>query len=168
MKRSDSQWTTRRYPSRFALSSCATCHHPWRGRTWWLHLVSLSCMPIGPLPTRRLRFYNFLKANDLPPREGETLPPGHWYDGSWTNWKGEQWRVHNFYVPVNNQRVSRPRRGSAAQIELADQLEESQDHEGRFRVWGMTGRVLVDAARIAYNEEPEMTHNLDFGRAEAC
>ncbi|KAM0462427.1 hypothetical protein ACHAPV_003903 [Trichoderma viride] len=108
-------------------------------------------------------FYNFLKANDLPPREGETLPPGHWYDGSWTNFKGEQWRVHNFHVPVNNQKVSRPRRGSAAQIELADQLEESQDHEGRFRVWGMTGRVLVDAARIAYNEEPEMTHNLDFG-----
>ncbi|KAL7927595.1 NUDIX hydrolase domain-like protein [Trichoderma austrokoningii] len=108
-------------------------------------------------------FYNFLKASDLPPREGESLPPGHWYDGSWTNWKGEQWRVHNFYVPVNNQRVSRPRRGSAAQIELADQLEESQDHEGRFRVWGMTGRVLVDAARIAYGEEPEMAHNLDFG-----
>ncbi|KAL7805158.1 NUDIX hydrolase domain-like protein [Trichoderma aethiopicum] len=108
-------------------------------------------------------FYNFLKAADLPPRPGETLPPGHWYDGAWTNYKGEQWRVHNFYVPVNNQRVSRPRRGSAAQIELADQLEVSQDHGGRFKVWGLTGRVLVDAARIAYDEEPEMEHNLDFG-----
>ncbi|KAM0253964.1 hypothetical protein ACHAQJ_007033 [Trichoderma viride] len=108
-------------------------------------------------------FYNFLKDADLPPRPDETLPPGHWYDGAWTNWKGVQWRVHNFYVPVNNQKVSRPRRGSAAQIELADKLEESQDHEGRFRVWGMTGRVLVDAARIAYNEEPDMVHNLDFG-----
>ncbi|UKZ51672.1 hypothetical protein TrVGV298_005434 [Trichoderma virens] len=108
-------------------------------------------------------FYNFLKMNDLPPRHGETLPPGHWYDGAWTNYKGVQWRVHNFYVPVNNQKVSRPRRGSAAQIELADQLEVSQDHEGRFKVWGLTGRVLVDAARIAYNEEPEMVHNVDFG-----
>ncbi|PTB81442.1 hypothetical protein M440DRAFT_1346286 [Trichoderma longibrachiatum ATCC 18648] len=108
-------------------------------------------------------FYNFLKAADLPPRPGETLPPGHWYDGAWINYKGEQWRVHNFYVPVNNQRVSRPRRGSAAQIELADQLEVDQDHGGRFKVWGLTGRVLVDAARIAYDEEPEMEHNLDFG-----
>ncbi|TFB05768.1 Peroxisomal coenzyme A diphosphatase 1, peroxisomal [Trichoderma ghanense] len=108
-------------------------------------------------------FYNFLKATDLPPRPGEALPPGHWYDGAWINYKSEQWRVHNFYVPVNNQRVSRPRRGSAAQIELADQLEVSQDHEGRFKVWGLTGRVLVDAARIAYDEEPEMEHNLDFG-----
>ncbi|KAK0763163.1 hypothetical protein N5P37_004148, partial [Trichoderma harzianum] len=111
-------------------------------------------------------FYNFLKEKDLPPRHGETLPPGHWYEGAWTNYKGVQWRVHNFYVPVNNQKVSRPRRGSAAQIELADQLEVSQDHQGRFKVWGLTGRVLVDAARIAYNEDPEMLHNLDFGDYE--
>lgn len=111
-------------------------------------------------------FYNFLKEKDLPPRHGETLPPGHWYEGAWTNYKGVQWKVHNFYVPVNNQKVSRPRRGSAAQIELADQLEVSQDHQGRFKVWGMTGRVLVDAARIAYNEDPEMLHNLDFGDYE--
>lgn len=52
--------------------------------------------------------YNFLKAADLPPPPGQALPPGHWYDGAWTAWKGVPWRVHNFYVPVNNQRVSRP------------------------------------------------------------
>jgi hypothetical protein len=119
-------------------------------------------------------FYNFLKLEDLPPpitpgaEGGETptpLPEGHWYDGSWISWKDVPWRVHNFYVPVNNQRVSRPRRGSA-QSNLAERLEEEQEREGRFKVWGMTARVLVDAARIAYGEEPEMEHNEGFGDAD--
>jgi 8-oxo-dGTP pyrophosphatase MutT (NUDIX family) len=114
-------------------------------------------------------FYNFLKVNDLPPPPGQTLPDGHWYDGSWLTWKDNPWRVHNFYVPVNNQRVSKPRhrRDSSGitdgQANLADKLEEEEETEGRFRVWGMTGRLLVDAARIAYGEEPEMEHNLDYG-----
>jgi hypothetical protein len=74
--------------------------------------------------------------------------------------------LHNFYVPVSNQRVSRPRpRRGSAQSELADQLEEEREKEGRFKVWGMTARVLVDAARVAYGEEPEMEHNLDYGDA---
>jgi hypothetical protein len=25
----------------------------------------------------------------------------------------------------------------------------------RYKVWGMTARILVDAARLAYGEEPE-------------
>lgn len=59
---------------------------------------------------------------------------------------------------MNNQRVARPRR-SSAQGNLAEKLED----EGRFKVWGMTARVLVDAVRVAYDEEPEMEHNLDYG-----
>jgi hypothetical protein len=107
-------------------------------------------------------FYNFLKADDLPPRPGQVLPPGHWYDGSWLRFKDIPWRVHNFYVPVNDQRVARPRRGST-QSNLAEKLGEEQEHTGRFKVWGMTGRILVDAARIAYGEEPEMEHNETYG-----
>ncbi|KPM41762.1 hypothetical protein AK830_g4771 [Neonectria ditissima] len=107
-------------------------------------------------------FYNFLKATDLPPAPGETLPAGHWYDGDWLTWKDFPWRVHNFYVPVNNQTVSKPRR-SSTQGNLAEKLEEEKVRDGRFKVWGMTARVLVDAARIAYAEEPEMEHNDDFG-----
>lgn len=33
----------------------------------------------------------------------------------------------------------------------------------RFRVFGMTARILVDAARMAYGEEPEFEHNSHFG-----
>ncbi|KHN96451.1 NUDIX domain-containing protein [Metarhizium album ARSEF 1941] len=107
-------------------------------------------------------FYNFLKARDLPPRPGQDLPPGTWYDGEWMSWKDVPWRIHNFYVPVNNQRVAKPRRTSA-QGNMGEALEVQQEQEGRFKVWGMTGRLLVDAARIAYGEEPEMEHNDTHG-----
>ncbi|KAF4594554.1 NUDIX domain-containing protein [Ophiocordyceps camponoti-floridani] len=117
--------------------------------------------------------YNFLKIHDLPPPPGQSLPPGKWYDGAWTNWKDISWRLHNFYVPVNNQRVMRPRRRSSTssrnstaspRAALDNALFEDQDRfEGRLKVWGMTGRLLVDAARIAYDETPEMEHNESFG-----
>jgi hypothetical protein len=35
-----------------------------------------------------------------------------------------------------------------------------------FRVFGMTARILVDAARVAYGEEPEFEHNSHFGDEE--
>lgn len=110
-------------------------------------------------------FYNFLKSEDLPPQPGHELPPGNWYEGTWIEWKDVPWRAHSFYVPVNNQRVSKPRRDSA-QGKLAEELDKEEEDEGRFRVWGMTGRILVDAARIAYNEEPEIEHNVTFGDAD--
>lgn len=33
----------------------------------------------------------------------------------------------------------------------------------RYRVFGMTARILVDAARVAYGKEPEFEHNSHFG-----
>lgn len=36
----------------------------------------------------------------------------------------------------------------------------------RFRVFGMTARILVDAARVAYAEEPAFEHNSHFGDEE--
>ncbi|RDA90137.1 hypothetical protein CP533_0760 [Ophiocordyceps camponoti-saundersi (nom. inval.)] len=115
--------------------------------------------------------YNFLKVDDLPPPPGQLLPPGHWYDGTWTSWKNISWRSHNFYVPVNNQRVMRPRRRSSASsgggggggADLGAVSDEEERFDGRLKVWGMTGRLLVDAARIAYDEKPEMEHNESFG-----
>ncbi|KAM0204675.1 hypothetical protein ACHAPQ_001965 [Fusarium lateritium] len=110
-------------------------------------------------------FYNFLKASDLPPAPGETLPEGQWYDGFWHSWKDHQWRVHNFYVPVNNQSISKPRRDSE-QSRLVEKLETEEEPDGRFKVWGMTARILVDAARIAYAQEPAFEHNDSLGDTE--
>lgn len=108
-------------------------------------------------------FVNFLKSADLPPDLGQVLPSGRWYDGWWTCWQDVSWRVHNFYVPVNNQIVSRPEHPRGPAEEQSGGLGDEPCHQGRFKVWGMTGRVLVDAARIAYAEEPEMEYNTSYG-----
>lgn len=36
----------------------------------------------------------------------------------------------------------------------------------RYRVFGMTARIMVDCARVAYGEEPEYEHNSHFGDEE--
>ncbi|KAI1106622.1 NUDIX hydrolase domain-like protein [Jackrogersella minutella] len=106
--------------------------------------------------------HNFLKAKDEP-GEGETMPAGDWYDGYWHSWQNVPWRVHNFHVPVNNQKVTKPKVREGGQAALADEIEEEEEALQRFLVWGMTGRMLVDAARIAYGEQPEFEHNANYG-----
>ncbi|KXJ95420.1 hypothetical protein Micbo1qcDRAFT_157345 [Microdochium bolleyi] len=121
--------------------------------------------------------HNFLRAADQQPRldEGEKpLPEGQWYDGYWTRWHGKPWRVHNFHVPVHDQRVVRPSKaadpdaggtaGASSSSGKDDDALEIADE--RFLVWGMTGRILVDVARAAYGEEPQFEHNDHYGDEE--
>ncbi|KAK1781955.1 hypothetical protein QBC45DRAFT_404360 [Copromyces sp. CBS 386.78] len=136
-------------------------------------------------------FYNFLRANDEVTKHDdgsqEKPSPGKWYEGSWTNWHEEPWRMHFFYVPVNNQRVAKPGSRIKAAVEgkspddnrNAINPEDDEDlppptaalarggdedgEEERYKVWGMTARILVDAATVAYGEEPEFEHNSHFG-----
>ena len=35
-----------------------------------------------------------------------------------------------------------------------------------YRIFGMTARIIVDAARVAYGQEPEFEHNSHFGDEE--
>ncbi|KAI0203732.1 NUDIX hydrolase domain-like protein [Astrocystis sublimbata] len=110
-------------------------------------------------------FAQFLQSADEAPRPGDPpLPPGHWYDGRWINWhSGSPWRVHNFHVPVHTQRVTTPKVRDDGQAALGDELPEEEQQVQRFLVWGMTGRILVDAARIAYGRDPEFEHNDNYG-----
>ncbi len=112
-------------------------------------------------------FGNFLRSTDEPPRPGDPpLPPGHWYDGRWINWQADRWRVHNFHVPVHTQRVTTPKVREDGLAALGDDVPEDDEKNpavDRFLVWGMTGRILVDAARIAYAREPEFEHNDHYG-----
>lgn len=114
--------------------------------------------------------------------------PAAWYQGQWTDWHESRWRMHNFYVPVKGQAVARPRgakkeenvAGKAEEEErprkrprraaessskdpLADPPKDPLADAERFRVFGMTARILVDAARVAYDEEPQFEHNSHFG-----
>lgn len=127
-------------------------------------------------------FHNFLKAED---EEGEydtasrrRMPPGKWYEGRWLSYLDKQWRAHTFRVPVHDQRVGRPPPDAgAATAALADAVaangtnvataaavdKDAGDSEERFTVWGMTARIIVDAARVAYGEDPEFEHNTSVG-----
>lgn len=147
--------------------------------------------------------HGFLRKKD----EGEVPAgtDGEWYKGTWIDWHATRFRMHNFYVPVKDRAVSRPRkrRGevtltSASQTDSEPALrsieQAPKDEQGSkymrasqtlpyrdhpkpyteenpdpldsltsFRVFGMTARILVDCARVAYGEEPEFEHNSHFG-----
>ena len=66
--------------------------------------------------------------------------------------------MHNFFVSVTNQTITKPKK-TKDQVEAADHLEGLE----RYRVFGMTARILVDAARYAYAQEPTFEHNSHFG-----
>lgn len=118
-------------------------------------------------------FRNFLRKTDELPRHSSSASaeqgpgvepaglPAEWYRGGWTDWHKSRWHMHNFYVPVAGQTVTRPR----PKISRPSRPEEVDPLDGltRFRVFGMTARILVDAARVAYDEEPEFEHNAHFG-----
>ncbi|KAK4097543.1 hypothetical protein N658DRAFT_433820, partial [Parathielavia hyrcaniae] len=117
-------------------------------------------------------FHNFLKTTDeQQPAEtpSSSLPPGPWYEGGWTTWHDSAWRMHFFYVPVSGQKVVKPRvrdGGLAALSEHEHEGKEEHEEPGRYKVWGMTARILVDAATVAYGEQPEFEHNRHFGDEE--
>ncbi|KUI60010.1 Peroxisomal coenzyme A diphosphatase 1, peroxisomal [Cytospora mali] len=111
--------------------------------------------------------HNFLLAEDevTPGEEGgkKVLPKGQWYEGRWAEFHNSPWRIHYFYVPVNHQRVTKPKVREGGLAAIAEQLEDEEEEVGRYMVWGMTGRMLVDTARVAYGREPEFEHNAHFG-----
>ena len=79
--------------------------------------------------------------------------------------------VHQFFVPVRDRAVVKPRSSrSQSQKEAVEKLAEQENEQeqaghttARYRVFGMTARMLVDVARVAYAEEPEFEHNSHFG-----
>lgn len=76
--------------------------------------------------------------------------------------------MHHFFVPISEKSVTKPRARSRDQNLAVSKLEEQEKSAqlNRYRVWGMTARILVDVARLAYDQEPEFEHNSEFGDEE--
>lgn len=67
-------------------------------------------------------------------------------------------------VIVHAQRVTTPKVREGGLPSLSDAPEDEVTGPlQRFLVWGMTGRILVDAARIAYARDPDFEHNASYG-----
>ncbi|KAJ4313131.1 8-oxo-dGTP diphosphatase [Neodidymelliopsis sp. IMI 364377] len=108
--------------------------------------------------------------------------PEKWYRGSWTDWHESKWRMHNFYIPKpppSSREMRRNAKNSSPPPQTSSEhgkgLPEGDDPRPEpsalddlttCRVFGMTARILVDAARVAYGEEPEFEHNSHFGDEE--
>jgi hypothetical protein len=126
-------------------------------------------------------FYSFLKEKDHSSVAAEgygvetTGFPPQWYSGTWTEWHECRWRMHNFYVPSLGQTVAWARTTSTSPAvgssslpyrdlpAAAGAVRLAKDEMKTFRVFGMTARIMVDAARIAFGEEPDFEHNSHFG-----
>jgi len=71
--------------------------------------------------------------------------------------------------PAPENKKAEPAKGSSLQPALPRSFYRAAEDalsKPRFRVYGMTARILVDAARVAYGEEPEFEHNSHFGDEE--
>jgi 8-oxo-dGTP pyrophosphatase MutT (NUDIX family) len=137
-------------------------------------------------------FHSFLKKewdekHGPPPRQKDGRLE-KWYRGAWTDWHESRWRMHNFYIPrpppsslasVTNPSISRSKSAAQGQGVVDDQgrnvepdgddprpATSSVNEMSTYRVFGMTARILVDAARVAYGEEPGFEHNSHFGDEE--
>ncbi|KAH3948129.1 hypothetical protein HBH98_207260 [Parastagonospora nodorum] len=122
-------------------------------------------------------FHSFLRKTWEGEGPGPVQPNGKlekWYRGAWTDWNESRWRMHNFYVPKPPTSPSTLLQTPKRDLDL-ETLPEASDERAEpnpldkltsFRVWGMTARIVVDAARIAYGEEPEFEHNNHHGDEE--
>ncbi|KAH9879070.1 hypothetical protein J1614_002505 [Plenodomus biglobosus] len=127
-------------------------------------------------------FHNFLRKEwegHGPAPVQKNGKPEKWYRGAWTDWHESRWRMHNFYIPrpppsptsllrnpAKSAQPSIPKsQADNAQPEGDDPRPEPStlDDLTAFRVFGMTARILVDAARVAYGEEPQFEHNSHHG-----
>ncbi|EPS38531.1 hypothetical protein H072_7676 [Dactylellina haptotyla CBS 200.50] len=90
-----------------------------------------------------------------------------WYEGQWLEWYGIKWRGHQFNVytspVVVQKRDSTEVLEDEAQAYAAGSLNDGRRSGGgthdkkmvKYKVWGMTARIVVDAARVAFGANPD-------------
>ncbi|MCJ1477520.1 hypothetical protein MMC13_006192 [Lambiella insularis] len=84
--------------------------------------------------------------SDRDPRGRDAVTGSRWYQGREGTWFGTRGRVHQFNVPKKGGNASLP--------------------EDSYKVFGMTARMLIDTARLAYAEEPSFEYEHHLGDEE--
>ncbi|KAK6335954.1 hypothetical protein TWF730_003329 [Orbilia blumenaviensis] len=108
-----------------------------------------------------------------------TVPTGKtgWYEGQWLEWYGIKWRGHQFNVYTSPVVVQR--RDSTQVLEDEAQAYATGTLDGKrrgggtddrrmvkYKVWGMTARIVVDAARVAFGKNPDFEYVEKMGDDE--
>ena len=104
-----------------------------------------------------------------------------WYTGYWIEWhNGVRWKMHEFHVPARPVVSRLASRLYSPPYPATDRKQGSGSASGsggsggggggvhdrklvRYRVWGLTARILVDAARVAYARNPDFECVEHFG-----
>jgi len=95
-----------------------------------------------------------------------------WYSGYWIDWHTSRWKMHEFQVPArpavvrrayNNPSGMTENRATAITPTSSAHAVWHDEKIVRYRVWGMTARILVDVARVAYGREPSFECVEGFG-----
>lgn len=113
--------------------------HSWHESAWRMHQFFVPVTPSTVFLARKPKSYT----DPRPPQEVKSRPTTTGAKTPGSNSKQSTLQPplsRSFYTSTNNA------------------LEQP-----RYRVFGMTARILVDAARVAYGEEPEYEHNSHFG-----
>ncbi|KAF2164218.1 hypothetical protein M409DRAFT_25560 [Zasmidium cellare ATCC 36951] len=138
-------------------------------------------------------FQNFLREKDIDPEARENVPGewyrGSWHSWHETAWRMHQFfvpvtrstvflakrptsytdprppKARNTTTGAKSSGSSSPQSSLQPPLPKAFYKPDSQDplQQPRYRVFGMTARILVDAATVAYGDEPEFEHNSHFG-----
>ncbi|KAK6540924.1 hypothetical protein TWF694_008308 [Orbilia ellipsospora] len=108
-----------------------------------------------------------------------SVPSGStgWYEGQWLEWFGIKWRAHQFNVytspVVVQKRDSTEVLEDEAQAYAAGSFNERRSGGGthdkkmvKYKVWGMTARIVVDAARVAFGKDPDFPFTDTMGDDE--
>lgn len=142
--------------------------HSWHETAWRMHQFFVPVTPSTVFlaqQTRKRKRRGEVEEQPLPaetaiatpstPRTTRTVPPP---PGTTSN-RGNTSAPGKTLLPGKpNQSTLQPPLPRSFYSIAGDALEQP-----RYRVFGMTARILVDCARVAFGEEPEFEHNSHFG-----
>jgi coenzyme A diphosphatase NUDT7 len=76
-----------------------------------------------------------------------------WYKGDRFPFDSGTVRMYNFYMPI----------ASSSVTWTSSVSDGSQTDEMTFRIFGLTAKILVETARIAFDRAPQFEHDVDIG-----
>jgi 8-oxo-dGTP pyrophosphatase MutT (NUDIX family) len=115
--------------------------HSWYHEPWRMHMFHVPVTPKTVFRSRQEENYTTLDAESAPCSPASATPV-LLADG-------------DLDKTSSTRRMQEMNRKTAEQRDALDMP--------RYRVFGMTARILVDAARVAYGRDPEFHHNSHFG-----
>jgi len=96
-------------------------------------------------------FLNTALPSHMAPKSSKHSQP--WYRGDRFPFDKSTVRMYNFYMPITSSSVTWTGNASGS----------AQTERKTFRIFGLTAKIMVEAAQIAFDREPQFEHNAHVG-----